>query len=343
MVTHCLSCAECGGGGCHDTRPGLVNVHLVPHSHDDTGWLKTVDQYYYGAKQTVQRAGVQYIIESVIKELARDPEKRFIQVETGFFWRWWETQSEYMRNITRTLVDSGQLVFTGGGWSMNDEAVTHYASIIDNMETGLNWLVDTLGDCAVPTIAWQIDPFGHSKEQARLFAEMGFKGVFFARIDYQDKYQRKMDRSLQMWWEGGEASDNASTIFAGVFDEHYSNPKGFCWDILCEDEPINDDPRLEEYNLERTLILFENYVNDHINYYKDQNHIMFTMGDDFQYQNARMNFKNMDKLIKHMNEKSDQTGIHLLYSTPDCYLRAITAGDQTETYPRKGRLQSRKI
>ena len=60
-----------------------------------------MDQYYYGAKQGVQRAGVQYIIESVVKELARDPEKRFIQVETGFFWRWWEDKDDWMRNMTR--------------------------------------------------------------------------------------------------------------------------------------------------------------------------------------------------------------------------------------------------
>ena len=34
--------------------PGKINVHLIPHTHDDTGWLKTVDQYYYGAHQEIQ-------------------------------------------------------------------------------------------------------------------------------------------------------------------------------------------------------------------------------------------------------------------------------------------------
>lgn len=55
---------------------------------------------------------------------------------------------------------------------MNDEATTHYNSIIDQHSFGAEFLRDTFGECARPKIGWQIDPFGHSREVASIFAQV---------------------------------------------------------------------------------------------------------------------------------------------------------------------------
>ena len=41
----------CGYDSCPRGQDGKLNVHLICHSHDDVGWLKTVDQYYYGSNR----------------------------------------------------------------------------------------------------------------------------------------------------------------------------------------------------------------------------------------------------------------------------------------------------
>ncbi|KAI2808071.1 Lysosomal alpha-mannosidase [Blomia tropicalis] len=130
--------------------PNKINVHLVPHTHDDVGWLKTVEQYYYGSKTYYQKAGVQYILDSVMNELIHNKERKFIYVETAFFWKWWMEQDYGMRNIVKELVETGQLEFINAGWSMNDEASTHYNSIIDQMSWGFYRLQTTFGRCGVP-------------------------------------------------------------------------------------------------------------------------------------------------------------------------------------------------
>ncbi|XP_063925701.1 lysosomal alpha-mannosidase-like isoform X2 [Zophobas morio] len=123
---------------CHPLVDGKINVHLVPHSHDDVGWLKTFSQYYYGTGDftTYENAGVQYILNSTIKALKAKPDRRFIQVETAFFWKWWLHQDEATKQDTIDLVNNGQLEMINGAWSMNDEAAAHYQSIIDQFTWG---------------------------------------------------------------------------------------------------------------------------------------------------------------------------------------------------------------
>ena len=77
----------------------------------------------------------------------------------------------------RELVGNGQLEFVNGGWCMNDEATTHYTAIIDQMSLGLRFIEQTFGSKARPRAAWHIDPFGHSSEQATLFAMVRISAV----------------------------------------------------------------------------------------------------------------------------------------------------------------------
>ncbi|CAF3703099.1 unnamed protein product [Rotaria sordida] len=123
------------------------------------------------ARSEIRHRGVQYIIDSVIQALLENPDRRYIYVEMAFFWRWWNQQSDDIHNTVRQLVNEGRLEFISGGWSMHDEGATHYNSIIDQHSLGAEFLRDQFGDCARPKIGWQIDPFGHSREVASLFAQ----------------------------------------------------------------------------------------------------------------------------------------------------------------------------
>ncbi len=62
------------------------------------------------------------------------------------------------------------------------------------------------------------------------------------------------------------------------------------------------------------------------------NHIMMTMGSDFQYADAHINFKNYDKLIQYVNEQQAKgSKVNIFYSTPSCYLYALNQANQTYT------------
>jgi lysosomal alpha-mannosidase len=93
-----------------------------------------------------------------------------------------------MRDSVKLLIKEGRFEFVNAGWSMHDEACTHYDDIMNNMMKGQQWLEKELG--IKPTIGWHVDPFGHSNANPRLFAEMGLEAWIFARIDFQDKENR---------------------------------------------------------------------------------------------------------------------------------------------------------
>lgn len=106
-----------------------------------------------------------------------------------FLSMWWDLQGEEMKAKMKRLVHNGQLELVSGGWSMHDEACPTFEEMIDNMMKGHRFMQDVFN--VRPRVAWQIDPFGHSNTNAKLFAEMGFDALILARIDYMDLKRRK--------------------------------------------------------------------------------------------------------------------------------------------------------
>lgn len=304
--------------------PGKINVHLVPHSHDDVGWLKTVDQYYVGANNSIRGACVQNVLDSVISALLEEKNRKFIYVEMAFFQRWWRQQSEALQTKVKELVSSGQLEFINGGMCMHDEATSHYIDLIDQTTLGHLFIKREFGH--IPKVGWQIDPFGHSAVQAYLLgAELGFDSLFFARIDYQDRAKRIDDKNLEVVWRGSKSLASSSQIFTGIFPRHYDPPDGFVFEINDVSAPIQDDILLFDYNVQERVDDFVAAAVTQANVTRT-NHIMWTMGTDFRYQYANSWFRQMDKFIHYVNKDGR---VNALYSTPSVYTEAKHAANQS--------------
>ncbi|XP_050518494.1 lysosomal alpha-mannosidase isoform X2 [Diabrotica virgifera virgifera] len=270
---------------------------------------------------TTTPIAVKNIITSVVEELQRNKDRRYIQVETAFFYKWWKEQDETMRRAFKNLVDNGHLEIVNGGWSMNDEACTNYQSTIDQFTLGFRIIDEALGKCGRSRVGWQIDPFGHSREQASILAQMGYNGMFFSRLDHSDRSIRKEEHRMDFAWQGSANLDD-SIIFGSIFpNAGYDAPQGFCWDISCQNDQIVDDNSSIHFNLEDQVSRFTDILDGYAKFYsKDNKNMLVVMGGDFQYQQSAMYFDNMDKLIKGFKNHEKY---NLIYSTPSCYMKSV--------------------
>ena len=307
-----------------------LTVHLVCHTHDDVGWLKTVrltypllitstysifptssaashsppslplcfslpspkfEQYYLGLNNSLQQAGVQYILDSTIASLLANPARKFIYGEQAFFSRWWKYQTEATKASVRSLVAERRLEFVNGGWCMHDEATTHYIDMIDQTTLGHQFILQEFGEAANPRVGWQIDPFGHSSTHASLLtAELGLDATFFSKYDYQDHSIRNRTRELEFMWRPSPSLGAGAQVWTGTFPNlgDYGPPPSLCFDYFCQDtsnDPVQADPLLEDYNLDAKVKAFIDYARYQAAVTKGDfatMNIMWYLGSDFQ-------------------------------------------------------------
>ena len=262
---------------------GKINVHLVPHTHDDTGWQVTVDQYF--------ASEVFYVIDTVITTLAADPNRKFIYVETAFFARWWEQAPDEKRATATRLVQRRQLEFINGGWCMHDEASPLWTAMVDQTTRGHQFIFKHFGPEAAPKGTWQIDPFGHSNTQAWLLsAEAGMESLFWGRMDWQDRtmrYERKQGTNGFEWvWQGSRSLGSSAQTFAGNLFGRGAGGYSSWFSFEGSGAQVNDDPALFDYNVDQWVDKFVQNAREQASHTQDAEHQIWALGSDFQYQNA---------------------------------------------------------
>ena len=253
------------------------------------------------------------VLDETIQHLLEDPTKKFTYAEMAFFMRWWRQQTDDMKTKVRGLVKDGRLEFVNGGWSMNDEAATHYEDIITNMQKGHQFLLEEFG--VTPNIGWHIDPFGHSNAQAALFSRMNFDAWYICRIDYRDKMKRRDDHNLEfLWTPFAKENELKDSIFTHVtYDMYWGIPNFYFGDSRAE-EPI-----VPGFNLDERMDEFASWAATFNETFKS-NHVFIPMGGDFNFQNAHTIFMNLDRIVKYFNER--HSNMKVFYSTPGEYAKA---------------------
>ncbi|CAN8020125.1 unnamed protein product, partial [Ixodes persulcatus] len=292
---------------CHATKPGFLNVHIVSHTHDDLGWVHTVDFYYDHYVRT--------ILDSVVRELQANPERRFTYVEMGFFSRWWDDQSADTRQLVRELVDAGEWPKPGSDFDWRPEGAPDLILSTVEVTRGVRSRRDDICGLETSEDTSSIFEARHSSEHpSHAASQMGFDGQFLGRIHLDDKKWRQDNKLMEFLWRANKYLGEKGDLFTGVLPNVYWPPHGFCFDMYCADETVRD------FNGPRRAKEFIEIVTQQAKYYAT-NHTVVTMGMDFHYKDAAKWFDSLDNLIYYVNALGSP--VHVLYSTPACYLKAL--------------------
>ncbi|XP_026500689.2 alpha-mannosidase 2 [Vanessa tameamea] len=311
----------------NDSRRPPLKVIVVPHSHNDPGWLKTFEQYFEWKTKN--------IINNIVQKLHQYPNMTFIWTEMSFLNAWWERSHPVKQKALKKLIKEGRLEITGGGWVMPDEACTHIYALVDQFIEGHQWVKTNLGTS--PKTGWSIDPFGHGPTVPYLLDQSGLEGTVIQRIHYAWKQWLAQRQIEEFYWVTNWSEKKPSLIVHNQPFDIYSI-KSTCGPhpSVCLGFDFRKIPgeyseytakyeEITDQNLHtKSKTLIDEY--DRIGSLTTHNVVLVPLGDDFRYEYGvefDAQYTNYMKMFNYINNHKDTFNADVSFGTPLDYFNAM--------------------
>jgi hypothetical protein len=101
--------------------------------------------------------------------------------------------------------------------------------MLDNTAVGQRAIVDNFGMAALPTLSWQIDPFGHSAFQGVLGSSLsGYDGQMWNREDALFKDECTLAKKAERVWAPSRSQPGVAAFQGTFVASGYGSPNNRC-------------------------------------------------------------------------------------------------------------------